>query len=170
MPRLNNEERNQAIGKLNTVISATAVSRHFGCTRKNIERLWRRFRVAENVADRHRSGRPCVSITADDLIVLQHIRNKHVLQQPGDNMVFIHTVCWGRTVSLFVRTDHTLVIFSPDVKELQGWIVPPSPALPKCQLGFGFVFRRTWESIAVGESVLPMGASLSGTVSVVFQS
>ena len=66
MPRLNNDERNQAIGMLNVGMSATVVSRHFGCTRKTIERLWRRFPVAGNVADRPRSGRPRVTTAGDD--------------------------------------------------------------------------------------------------------
>ena len=43
MPRLNNDKQNQAIGMLNSGTSATVVSRHFGYTRKTIERLWRRF-------------------------------------------------------------------------------------------------------------------------------
>ena len=51
MPRLNNDERNQAIGMLNAGISASVVSWLFGCTRKTIEHLQRRFRVTENVDD-----------------------------------------------------------------------------------------------------------------------
>ena len=57
MPRLSNNERNQAIRMLNAGMSATVVPRHFGCTRKTIERLRRRFLVTGNVADRPRSGR-----------------------------------------------------------------------------------------------------------------
>ena len=73
MLRLNNE----AIGMLNAGMSATVVSRHFGCTRKTIERLQRRFRVTGNVDDRPRSGRPRVTTAADDgYIVLQHLRNR----------------------------------------------------------------------------------------------
>ena len=79
MPRLNNDERNQAIGMLNSGMSATVVSRLFGCTRKTIERLRKRFRVARNVADRPRSGRPRVTTAADDrYIVLQHLRNRRL--------------------------------------------------------------------------------------------
>ena len=51
MPRLNNDEQNQAIGMLNAGMSATLVSQHFGCTRKTIKRLRRRFHVTGNVAD-----------------------------------------------------------------------------------------------------------------------
>ena len=38
MPRLNNDERNQAIGMLNAGMSATVVSRDFGCTRNRTVR------------------------------------------------------------------------------------------------------------------------------------
>ena len=72
MPRLNNDERKQAIGILNAGMSATVVSRHFGCTRKTIEPLRRRFRVTGNVADRPRSDRLRVTTVADNHhIVLQ---------------------------------------------------------------------------------------------------
>ena len=77
MPRLNNDQRNQAIGMLNAGTSVTAVSRLFGCTRKAIERLRRRFRATGNVRDRPRSGRPRVTTAADDrYIVVQHLRNR----------------------------------------------------------------------------------------------
>ena len=49
MPRLNNDERNQAIGILSASISVTVVSQHFGCNRKTIEHLLRRFCVTGNV-------------------------------------------------------------------------------------------------------------------------
>ena len=79
MPRLNNDERNQAIGMLNAGMSATVVSRHFGCTRKTTERLRRRFRVTGNIAERPRSGRPSVTTATDDrYIVLQHLHNRRL--------------------------------------------------------------------------------------------
>ena len=40
----------------------TVVTRYFGCTRKTIERLRRRFRVTVNVADRPQSDRPRVTL------------------------------------------------------------------------------------------------------------
>ena len=77
MPRLDNDDRNQAIVMLNAGSSATVVSRHFVCTRKTIEPLRRRFRVTGNVTDRSQSGRPRVTTAADDrYIVLQHLRNR----------------------------------------------------------------------------------------------
>ena len=58
-------------------MSATVGQRHFGCTRKTIERLWSLFYVTENVANRPRSGRPRVTTAAvDRYIVLQHLRNR----------------------------------------------------------------------------------------------
>ena len=84
MLRLNNDERNQAIGMINAGISVTVVSRFFGCTRKSIEHLRRRFRVTGNVGDRPRSGMPRVTTAADDrYIVLQHLRNKRLTAAAG---------------------------------------------------------------------------------------
>ena len=70
MPRLNNDERNQAIGMLNAGMSETVVSRHFGCIPNTTERLRRRFRVTGNVCDRSRSGRPRMTTAADDRYVV----------------------------------------------------------------------------------------------------
>ena len=52
MPIINSDERNQAFGMLIAVTSATVVSRYFGCTRKTVDRLRRRYRFTGNVADR----------------------------------------------------------------------------------------------------------------------
>ena len=92
MPRLNNGERNQAIGMLNVGMSETVVWRHFDCTRKTIERLRRRFRVTGNVADRIRSGRPHVTTAADDrYIVLQHRRNRRLAAAATGRQYGIHS-------------------------------------------------------------------------------
>ena len=92
MPRLNNDERNgQAIRMLNAGMSATVVSRHFGCTRKIIERLRRRFRVTGNDADRPRSGIPRVTTAADDRsIALQHHRNRRLTASSTGGQYGIH--------------------------------------------------------------------------------
>ena len=98
MPRLNNDERNQAIGMLNAGMSATVVSWHSGCTRNTIERLRRRFRVTGYVADRPRSGRKRVISAADDrYFVLQHPRNRRLIAAATGRQYGIHpqTVsCW----------------------------------------------------------------------------
>ena len=64
---------------------------HFGCTRKIIERLRRRFRVTGNVADRPRSGKPRVTTAADDrCIVLQYLRNKRLTAAANRRQYGIH--------------------------------------------------------------------------------
>jgi transposase len=75
MPRLNNKERNQAIGMLNAGMSATGVSKQSGRTRKTIERFRRRFHVAGIVVDRPRNVRPRVT-TAARYIVFQYLCNR----------------------------------------------------------------------------------------------
>ena len=91
MPRLNNDERNQTIGMLNAGMSATDVSRHFGCTRKTVERSRRRFRVTGNVDDRPQNGRPQVTSAADNrYIVLQHLRNRRLTAAATRRQYGIH--------------------------------------------------------------------------------
>ena len=91
MPRLDNDEQNQAIGMLNAGTSATVVFRHFGCTRKTIERLQRRFRVKGNIADRPRRGRLRVITAADDrYIVLHHLRDRRLTAAATGRQYGIH--------------------------------------------------------------------------------
>ena len=152
------------------------VLRHFGCTRKTIERLRRRFRVTGNVADRPRSGRPRVTTAVDDrYIVLQHLRNKRLTAAATVRQYGIHLQTvrnrlrqnvqpirayrpyfgqilirrhrkgrsdWYRRHLHFRRSDLDLILFSDECR--------PTDAK---------------EVIAIGERVLPMRVSLSGTVS-----
>ena len=91
MPRLNNDEQNQAIGMLNAGMSATVVSQHFCCTQKTIKHLQRQFRVTGNVADPPQSGRPRVTATADDrYIILQHLRNRRLSAAATGRQYGIH--------------------------------------------------------------------------------
>ena len=76
---------------LNAGMSATVVSRHFGCTRNTIERLRKRFRVTGNVADRPRSGRPSVTTAADDrYIVLLQLRKNRLIAAATGRQYGIH--------------------------------------------------------------------------------
>ena len=52
------EQREKAIGMLTTGMSARDIARHFKRHESTIGRLLDRFQQTENVADRHRSGRP----------------------------------------------------------------------------------------------------------------
>ena len=109
---------------LNAGTSATAVSWHFGCTRKTIERLRRQFRVTRNVAG---SGRPRVTTAANDrYIVLQQLRNRRLTAAATGIQYSIHAQAvrnrLRQNVNLFVRTDRISVKFPPDVIERKGGI------------------------------------------------
>ena len=160
----------------NASMSATLVSRNLGCI--TIEYLRRWFHVTGNVADHPWSGRPFVITAANDrCIFLQHLSNKSIWlqQQPEDSMVFIRRlpeIGWDKTFNLFVCTDNTLVRFSPDVIELPGRIGAAVTSTSDVLIGIWFCFPMNVgltlaipmdlrEFIAVGESLLPMRASLS---------
>ena len=182
MPRLNNDKRNQVIGMLNAGMSATVVSQHFGCTRKTFERLRRRFHVARNAADRPRSGRPRVTTAADDrYIVLQHLRNKRLTAAATGGQYGIHP----QTVRNRLRQNvQPICAYRPYFGQIltrrhrtakRDWC-RRHMHFPTCCLGFDFVLETmnvgltlamptdAREFVAVGESVLPMRASLGGTV------
>lgn len=79
MPRLNQDQRNQAVGMLNAGQTVSAVSRAFGCTRRTITLLIRRFRQTGSVQDRVRTGRPRKTTARDDrYIALTHLRQRHI--------------------------------------------------------------------------------------------
>ena len=137
MPRLNNDERNKAIEMLNAGMSATALSRHFGCTPKTIERLRRRLRVTGNVADRPQSGRQRVTAATDDrYIVLQHLRNRRLTAAATGREYGIHQQT-KKSVETKLSTYSCVptVLRSnshPTSSNGKAGLVPPSPALPTC--------------------------------------
>ena len=72
-------------------MSATVVSRLFGCTRKTIGRERRRFRVTGNAVDRPRSGRPRVTTAAHDgYNVLQHLPSRRLTAAATGRQYGIH--------------------------------------------------------------------------------
>ena len=123
---------------LNAGTLATVVSRHFGCTRKTIERLQRQFRVTGNVADRPRSGRPRVTTAADDrYIVLQHLRNRRLTAaatgrkygtQPQTVRNRLRQNVQPMRASPIVLRSNS----QPTSSNGKAGLVPPSPALPTC--------------------------------------
>ena len=149
MPGLNNDERNQAIQMLNEGTPATVISRHFGCTRKTIEPLQRRFRVTGNIADRLRSGRPRATTAADDCyIVLQHLGNRRLTAAATGRQY--GTCIHPQTVRNRLRQKHSTYSCVPTILRSnshpmssngKAGLVPPSTALPTCWLAFDFVFR-----------------------------
>ena len=186
MPTLNNDEQNQATGMLYAGMSATVVSQHFGCTRKTIERLRRRLRVTGNVADRSRSGRPRVTTAADDrYIVLQHLRNRRLTAAATGRQYGIHPQTvrnrlrqnvqpirayhpyFGQILTRCHRTTRQDWCRLHLHFQCADWDLIYFPMNVGLTLAMG---TDANEFIAVGESVLPMRASLSGTVSEVVQS
>ena len=74
MPRLNQNQRIQALTMLARGDNVSNVSRAFGCHRNTIIRLHQRFQQTGGVADRHRSGRPRVTNPRTDrFITLTHL-------------------------------------------------------------------------------------------------
>ena len=77
MPRLSNEERNRAIGRLDGGQSVTVVARAFGCSRQTINNLRTRLHQTGSVADRLRPGpRRVTSQREDRYISLRHLRDR----------------------------------------------------------------------------------------------
>ena len=77
MPRLNHEQREQAIGRLHAGQSARQIANHFNCSTRTIERLRIRFNTTNSTNDRQRSGRPQVTTARQNrFIVRQHLMNR----------------------------------------------------------------------------------------------
>ena len=77
MPRLNQNQRIQALTILARGDNVSNVSRAFGCHRNTIIRLRQRFQQTGVVADRRRPGRPRVTNPRTDrFITLTHLRRR----------------------------------------------------------------------------------------------
>ena len=69
MPRLNQAQRNQAVGMIRAGVSQNEVSRWFGVHKNTISALWRRYQQSGNTRDCRRSGRPRVTSLRQDTSV-----------------------------------------------------------------------------------------------------
>ena len=79
MPRLNQNQRIQALMMLARGDNVSNVSRTLGCHRNTIIRLRQRFQQTGGVADRHRSGRPrSTNPRTDRYITLTNLRRRNV--------------------------------------------------------------------------------------------
>ena len=77
MPRLNQNQRIQALTMLARGDNVSNVSRAFGCHRNTIIRLRQRFQQTGGVADRRRPGRPRVTRPRTDrFVTLTHLRRR----------------------------------------------------------------------------------------------
>jgi transposase len=74
MPRLSEDQRNNAIGRLHAGETKTHVSRVLNVSQSNISRLWDRYQQQGSTHDRPWSGRPRVTTPAQD----RHIRLRHL--------------------------------------------------------------------------------------------
>ena len=83
------QQRERAIGMLNTGTSVTDVARVMGCSRRTIHDLRTRLQQTGTSADRPRSGRPRVTTHAEDRqIVLRHLRNRFLTATFTRNELF----------------------------------------------------------------------------------
>ena len=79
MPRLRQNEREQAVGMLLAGMAQTQIANHFNVSRMTIYRLMIRLRDTGNTSDRPRSGRPRVTTLRQDRhIRFIHLRNRFV--------------------------------------------------------------------------------------------
>ena len=77
MPRLNQNQRIQALAMLARGDNVSNVSRAFGCQRNTTIRLRQRFQQTGGVADRRTPGRPRVTNPRTDrFISLKHLRRR----------------------------------------------------------------------------------------------
>ena len=116
-------------------MSATVLSLHFGCTRKTIEHLRRRFLVTGNVADHPQSGRPCVTTAADDRYnVLYHLLNRRQIAAATGRQYGIHpqAVRNGLRQNVQPIRAYQLYFGHPTSSNGKAGFVPPSTALQTC--------------------------------------
>ena len=77
MPRLSEEQRNQALGMLRAGVGYRHVAQHFNCHHSTISRLLTRFRLSGTTKDRQRPGQPRVTTRRQDLYIRQrHLRGR----------------------------------------------------------------------------------------------
>ena len=82
MPRLNQNQRIQALTMLARGVNVSNASRAFGCHRNTIIRLRQRFQQTGGVADFRRPGRPRVTNRRTDrFITLTHLRRRFKRRQ-----------------------------------------------------------------------------------------
>ena len=145
MPRLNNDEWNQAIAVCQQLLYCSTLD-----VLERLSSIYRDDCVTGNIADHPRSGRPHVTTAADDrYIILLHLRNRHLTAE--ESMIFIQTFIHSQKSVETKRSTYSCV---PTVlrsnshltsSNSKAGLVLPSPALPTCWLGFDFIFR--WMSV-----------------------
>ena len=110
MPRLNEDQCNNAIGRLKAGETQTHVSRVLNVSQNNISRLWDRYQQQGSTHDRPRSGRPRVTTPAQDRhIRLRHLRDRFTTATstaaaiPGQRRIS-HQIVRNRLLEAGIRT------------------------------------------------------------------
>ena len=79
MPRLRQNEKEQAVGMLRAGMAQTQIANHFNVSKMTIYRLMIPLRDTDNTSDRPRSGRPRVTNFGQDRQIRYiHLRNRFV--------------------------------------------------------------------------------------------
>ncbi|GFO45665.1 transposable element tc1 transposase [Plakobranchus ocellatus] len=82
MPRSNENQRNRAIGHLETGVSISEEARRFHLQRGIIRSQWQRFQQQGVTTDITRSRRPRITTHAEDRFMqLQHLRSRFLTVQ-----------------------------------------------------------------------------------------
>jgi len=117
MQRFNNEDRTRALAMLECGRTEIHVARRLNVARSTITRLTRRVRETGTIADRPRSGAPCVTTVSQD----NYIRQRHL----HDRLLTVESTCSEvvgnhgvpvsrytvRNGTLFDVTDHAVVSY-----------------------------------------------------------
>ena len=131
MPRLNQNQRIQALTMLARGVNVSNVSRAFGYHRNTIIRLRQHFQQTGGVADRRRPSRPRVTNTRTDrFITLTHLRRRFqtATSSARQNSISKHTVLrrlrqppathsakeWAQRHFRWGRQQWALVLFSDE--------------------------------------------------------
>ena len=79
MPQLRQNDRERAVGMVQTGMAHHAVADHFNVSKITISMLMIRIRQTGRSNDRHRNGRPCVTSQRQDRhLRLIHLRNRMI--------------------------------------------------------------------------------------------
>ena len=77
MPRLSDQERNQALGMLRAGMSTHQVAAQLNCNQSTVSRLQTRFQQTGTTRDRPRPGQPRVTTRRQDVFIrTQHLRRR----------------------------------------------------------------------------------------------
>ena len=113
MPRLSDNQRNQAIGMLQAGAMVNEVAQHFGCSHQTSHNLYTRFAITGSIRDRPHPGQCHVTSQQDDrYITLTHLRNQFLptmatARQLGINAQIIWNCLRQNNIAIRARRPYT---------------------------------------------------------------